>query len=210
MLNLHRCVISLGLPLIIACGGAGDGPSGAPETTGATAVASPLSSAPVEPALTREATEKALAGIAPNGTDCLDMALSEAPIRVAHLDVNGNEEPNIQETGSQAKVVFYGATADDRVTEATVVATVVGQTPTGGLYGNHNALFLDGTIRSLRDVVSLSPTSDPCVFDANVQMNFYDGSREYAGRSGAGVATGQLNFCGAPGHITIYGRLCKA
>jgi hypothetical protein len=207
MLRLHRALVVLGLPLLVACGSEGDGSSGA-ASPGVATVGSDLSVAG-EPGLTRDATTQALAGIPYGGTDCMDMALSETPIRVAHLDVNGNPE-SIQETGSQAKVVLYGATGQDRVTEAVVVATVVGQAPSGQLYGNHNALFLDGTLRSLRDLVSLSPTSDPCVFDADVKMNFYDGTTRFAGYSGAGTAKGQLNFCGAPGHIYIYGRLCKA
>jgi hypothetical protein len=195
----------LGLFSLVACGG-GDGlvPAGSDQS----ALSDETQDGWGDPGLSRKATEEALAGIPKNGKECRDLALVERLIKVNHLDVDGNEEPNIQETGAHANVVFYGA--NEVRTDATVVATVVGQTPAGHLYGNHNYLLLDGTMRSLRDDVALTPTNDPCVFDADIKMNFYDATGRYAGLSGGGVAHGQLNFCQQPGKVYIYGRLCKA
>jgi hypothetical protein len=155
-------------------------------------------------ALDRATAESAVAGVADSGSDCRVVALVGEPIAFKHL-----EDPNIQQTAAYSRLAFYGGT-DDPVRHGTVVATIVGKEPTGQLLGNHAMTFTDGILRTKNDVIALTPTSDSCVFHANVQMNFFDGTGAFAGYSGSGTATADLNFCGAPGRAVIYGKVCKA
>lgn len=151
-----------------------------------------------------ESARAALAAVPEHGQACQIIAITGAPLAVAHL-----HDPALQQTAGNATVSIFVKGAVTTRRTGTVVATVVGKQPTGELLTNHHLLLADGTLRTQNDVVSLAPTSDPCVFAATVQVNFHDGTGRFAGLSGTGVSTASLNFCGAPGHAVIYGRLCK-
>jgi hypothetical protein len=144
-----------------------------------------------------------LSGIPESGASCRDFALVAAPIAVMHL-----EDPKIQQTAGRATFASWGP-GGDRMLDGAATATVVGKQPSGELLGNHHLLFAEGTIRSQNDVITLTPTNDKCVFNAKVKMIYHDGSGEFAGYAGTGVAEAKLNFCGAAGRAEIYGRLCK-
>ena len=154
-------------------------------------------------ALTRQRATAALVGIAEGGAGCRDFALVSSPIAVMHL-----EDPKAQQTAGRATFASWDA-GGERNLEGAAVATIVGMQPSGELLGNHHLLFAEGTLRSQNDVIALAPTTDPCVFNAKVKMIYRDGSGEFAGYSGAGVAEAKLNFCGAPGRAEIYGRICR-
>jgi hypothetical protein len=155
-------------------------------------------------ALDRAKAGSAVIGIVDSGSDCRVVAVVGEPIAFKHL-----EDPKAQQTAAYSRLAFYGGT-DNPVRHGTVVATIVGMKPTGQLLGNHTMAFTDGILRTKNDVIALTPTSDQCVFRANVEMNFYDGTGAFAGYSGSGTATADLNFCGAPGRAVIYGKVCKA
>lgn len=170
----------------------------------ATGVTDP-SSATLDPSLSRERTTKALEGVASSGTDCRDLAILGAPIAVTHL-----QSADLTQTVGQAQLVSFGPTSTDPAKRGVVLATVVGKQPTGELLGNHHIVLSDGTLRTQNDVIAMTPTADKCIVNAKVKMNFHDGAGAYAGYSGTGTAEATIDFCGAPGRATIYGRVCKA
>src|SRR5207302_10411414 len=75
MRDLQRLVVFLGVPLVVVCGACGGEGSGGEGEAAAVAASTALTPAAVARGLTRPATEAALAGIAPNGTECRDLAL---------------------------------------------------------------------------------------------------------------------------------------
>jgi hypothetical protein len=161
-------------------------------------------SATIDPALSRDKTTAALSGIPESGDECRMIAVVGAPIAVSEL-----HDPNLQQTVSRADVASYGTT-NDPIRKGVVLATVVGKQPTGELLGNHNIVFAEGGgLRTLNDVISITPTADKCIVNANVTMNFHDGSGAFDGYSGTGTAKATLNFCGGVGHAEIYGRVCR-
>jgi len=181
-----------------------------PLATGcATAAAAPtkLSSASIDSALTHEKATAALAGIPETGSDCRVIALTAAPIGLQHL-----QDPNLQQTVGHARMATYGGTssANGRVFEGTVLATIVGKQPSGELLTYHHIVFPEGTLRTHDDPVTITPTADKCIVNAEAKVNFQDGTGELAGLSGKGAAKATLNFCGGVGHAVVYGRLCKA
>lgn len=158
-----------------------------------------------DPALSRAKAGAALAGIASTGKECRDLALSGDPVAITHI---GNAD--LQQTVAHAQLTLFGKTAQgDRSFDGTVLATIVGKDPSGDLRGNHHIVTREGTLRTERDVISLTPTKDKCIVNAKAKVYYKDGTGEFAGYSGSGTAEGTLNFCGAPGHAVVYGRLCK-
>ncbi len=169
------------------------------------ASATPSKSAP-DPALTRAKATAALTGITAGGKSCRDLALVGDPVAVSHL---GN--PDLQQTLGHVQFTLFGAAPDgDRTFDGTVLATIVGKEPSGDLRGNHHIVAREGTIRTERDIISLTPTADKCIVNAKAKIFYKDGTGEFTGYSGTGVAEATLNFCGAAGHAVVYGRLCKA
>jgi hypothetical protein len=191
MNNITRLVF-VALPLALA----------ACNTASASTATTPTTSADV--ALTRERTAAALAQVPESGAECRMIAVVGAPIAAPHL-----ENPEIQQTAGRATLASF-AGGEARQLEGTVLGTVVGKRPSGEMLGNHHLLFAEGSIRTENDVITLKPTADKCVMNASVVMNFKDGTGAFAGLSGTGTAESALNFCGAPGRATIYGRVCKA
>ncbi|HEY8078323.1 MAG TPA: hypothetical protein VIF62_29545 [Labilithrix sp.] len=178
-------------------------PLGAVHCQTANAAPTQPTAATLDTALSRDKTTAALSGVPSSGADCRDFALVAGPIAAPHL-----EDPKIQQTVGRATIVSWGPSGE-RSHEGVALATVVGKLPSGELLGNHHMLFAEGGIRSQNDVVTLTPTADKCVFDGKVKMIYHDGTGEYAGYSGAGVAEAKLNFCGGVGRAVIYGRICK-
>lgn len=155
-------------------------------------------------ALTRAKATTALAGIKATGKDCRDLALAGDPIAVAHID-----NPNLQQTLAHVQFTLFAPSVDQSY-DGSVLATIVGKEPSGELRGNHHIAAKEGTIRTERDVISLTPTSDKCVVTAKAKIFYKDGTGAFEGYSGTGVAEATLNFCGGAGHAVVYGRLCKA
>jgi hypothetical protein len=158
---------------------------------------------PKDTALTRAKTSAALAGIAATGKDCRDLALVGDPQEVKHLD-----NPSLQQTLAHVQFTLFAASADKSY-DGTVLATIVGKDPNGDLRGNHHIVAREGTIRTERDVISITPTADKCIVNAKAKIFYKDGTGAFEGYSGTGVAEATLNFCGGAGHAVVYGRLCK-
>jgi hypothetical protein len=190
MLTLHRALFCGLLPAFAAC-------------TVASA-SSPKSSS--DPAVTRAKATAALTGITANGKDCRDLALAGDPVAVVHI---GN--PDLQQTVAHVQFTLFGSAQDaDKSFDGTVLATIVGKDPSGDLRGNHHIVAHEGTLRTERDVISLTPTKDKCIVNAKAKIFYKDGTGAFAGYSGTGLAEATLNFCGGAGHAVVYGRLCKA
>jgi hypothetical protein len=192
MIGLRSLSLLVFAPLAAAC---------------ATATAAPtLTAASIDPALTRDKAAAALASTPESGKDCRLIAITAAPIAVQHLD-----SPNLQQTLGHTRLAqFSNASAGERVFEGTTLATIIGKQPTGEMIGNHHVLFAEGGLRTRNDIITVTPTKDKCIVTAKAKVNFYDGTGEFAGYSGAGVADATLNFCGAAGHAVVYGKICKA
>jgi hypothetical protein len=188
MLTTYRALLCGLLPAVTAC-----------------SLASASSSKAADPALSRTKAAAALSGTPSNGKDCRDLALAGDPVAVSHI---GN--PDLQQTLAHVQFALYGAQKGaDRSYDGTVLATIVGKEPTGELRGNHHIVSSAGTIRTERDIIALSPTADKCIMNAKAKIFYKDGTGEFAGYSGVGVAEATLNFCGGAGHAVVYGRLCK-
>jgi hypothetical protein len=190
MLTLHRALLCGLLPAITACTVASATPS---KTSG-------------DPVLTRAKATAALVGTAATGKDCRDLALVGDPIGVAHIS-----NPDLQQTLARVQLTLFGqAPSVEQSYDGIVLATIVGKDPTGELRGNHHIVTHDGTLRTERDVIAITPTKDKCIVNAKAKIFYKDGTGVFAGYSGTGLAEATLNFCGAPGHAVVYGRLCKA
>ena len=184
MFTTHRALLLGLLPAIAAC---------------STAAATPTKA---DPALSHAKATAALAGIKDTGKDCQDLALVGDPVAVSHID-----NPSLQQTLAHVQfTLFAGAT--DHSYDGTVLATIVGKEPSGELRGNHHIVSREGTIRTERDLISLTPTKDKCIVNAKAKIFYKDGTGAFEGYSGAGVAEATLNFCGGAGHAVVYGRLC--
>lgn len=186
MLTIHRALLCSFVPALFACTAASASPA-------------------KDPALTRAKAAAALTGIAGNGNDCRDLALAGDPVAVTHLDT-----PNLQQTVAHVEFTLFGSgRARDASYDGTVLATIVGKDPSGALLGNHHIVAREGTIRTQRDLITLTPTNDKCTFNVTAKIFFKDGTGAFAGYSGSGVAEAKLDMCGGPGHAVVYGRLCK-
>jgi hypothetical protein len=153
-------------------------------------------------ALTRAKARAALADVEAKGTDCHDLALVGDPIPVTHL-----QDDKLQQTVASVQIAWFG-TATKKL-DGTVLATIVDKDANGALRGNHHIVTHDGTLRTERDVINLTPTDDKCIFNAKATIYYKDGTGVFAGYSGTGNAEATLDFCGGPGHAVVYGRLCK-
>ncbi len=188
MLTTYRALLCGLVPAIAACTAAQATPSKAGD-----------------PALTRAKATAALGKITATGSDCRYLALSGDPIAVTHLS-----NPDLQQTVARVELSLFGDKTTERTYDATVLATIVGKDPSGDLRGNHHIVAREGTLRTERDVISLTPTKDKCILNAKAKIFYKDGTGEFAGFSGTGVAEATLNFCGGAGHAVVYGLLCKA
>jgi hypothetical protein len=190
MLTIHRAVFCSLLPAALACSPA----SASPSKAGA------------DLALSRARTTAALSGVSASGKDCRDLALIGDPVAVSHID-----NPSLQQTLAPVQFTLFGAGHDaDRSFAGTVLATIVGKDPSGDLRGNHHIVAREGTIRTERDVISLAPTNDKCIFNVKAKIFYKDGTGAFEGYSGTGLAEATLNSCGGAGHAVVYGRLCKS
>ena len=187
MISLQRALFCGLVPMIAAC---------------STADADSMK-ASTDPALSRAKTTAALSGIATTGNDCHDLALSGDPVAVQHIG-----KADLQQTVARVELEWFGST--DKALDGTVLATIVGKDPTGDLRGNHHIVTREGTLRTERDVIALTPTKDKCIVNAKAKIFYKDGTGVFAGYSGSGSAEATLDFCGNPGHAVVYGRLCKA
>lgn len=170
--------------------------------------ATPAAAADGEPVASREAdlsadrAAEALRSLPERGRGCELVAIVANPVLAPH-----HHDPNLQQTVGAARFAQFsgrGTQLDDGV----ALATITGKTSTGLTLANHHFVTPRGVLRTLNDEVALTPTADPCKFDATVKVNFVDGTRAYEGLSGTGVARASLDFCGAPGRAVVYGRLC--
>lgn len=125
------------------------------------------------------------------------------PAAVVHF-----QDPNLKQTVGR----FALRTEHDGWPSARggiALATIVGSEPNGSLLGNHHFVLGDGAIRTHNDTIDMTPTGDPCVFDVTSNLFIADGSGRYAGVTGTARAKGQVNFCGPPGRVYIWGELCR-
>lgn len=186
MLTTHRALLCSFVPALFACTAASASPGR-------------------DPALTRAKAAAALSGITSTGSDCRDLALAGDPVAVTHLDT-----PNLEQTVAHVQFTLFGSgRASEASYDGTVLATIVGKDPSGALRGNHHIVAREGTIRTQRDIITLTPTKDKCTFNAKAKIFFKDGTGAFAGYSGTGIAEAVLDMCGGPGHAVVYGRLCK-
>lgn len=153
-------------------------------------------------ALTRAKARTALAGVETKGDDCHDLALVGDPIAVSHI-----QDDKLQQTLASVQISWYGTST--KKLDGTVLATIVDKDASGALRGNHHIVTREGTLRTERDVITLTPTEDKCIFNAKATIYYKDGTGVFAGFAGNGVAEATLDMCGGPGHAVVYGRLCK-
>lgn len=123
------------------------------------------------------------------------------PIVAAHL-----QDPSLVQTAGKLTLRVGGSGE----LAGTALATIVGQDPDGTKRGNHHLLFKEGILRTQNDRVGLTPTSDPCVFDASTELYVVDGTKAFQGLTGTLKGAGKVNFCGDPGSIDLQGKLCRA
>jgi hypothetical protein len=173
-----------------------------PAIAACTAASAAPNKGSADPVLSRAKATAALASIKGSGKDCHDLALVGDPVGVAHI---GNAD--LTQTVAQVQLNWLGQA--EQAYDGTVLATIVGKEPTGELRGNHHIVTRAGTLRTERDVISLTPTKDKCIVNAKAKIFYKDGTGIFAGYSGTGLAEATLNFCGEPGHAVVYGRLCK-
>jgi hypothetical protein len=169
--------------------------------TGTLAAAGPARTS-AKTALSRAKARAALADVEAKGSDCYDLALVGDPIPVTHL-----QDAKLQQTIAGVQIAWYGSST--KKLAGTVLATIVDKDANGALRGNHHIVTHDGTLRTERDVITLTPTDDKCIFNAKATIFYKDGTGVFAGYSGTGSAEATLDFCGGPGHAVVYGRLCK-
>ena len=193
MSTTTRLLFGALLPLVAAC-------------SNAAAAAPSVTAASVDPALSREKANAAVASIPENGADCKVIGLVGEPIAAPHVDNDALQ----QTIGLTHLVVFAKGEQPERRLEGTTLATVVGKKPTGELLTDHNMAFSEGSLRTHNDVVPVQPTADKCIITSHVTVNFKDGTGAFAGLSGTGVGDATLNFCGGVGRAVVYARLCKA
>lgn len=159
---------------------------------------------PSAEATNAEKANAALKSVPERGQACRVIAVEAGPVAVSHA-----QDPNLQQTVGRARLSVFQKGQRPQQSEGVVLATIVGKQPTGELLGNHHLVFPNGTLRTVNDVIFMTPTSDQCVMNARVQINVQDGTGDFAGYSGSGTAEAQLNFCGSAGRAVIYARICR-
>jgi hypothetical protein len=144
-------------------------------------------------------------GAGPQGdpAGCLEVTGTSHPIAIQHL----HDEKLVQTLGLVSLEVERDGAASKY--DGAALATIVGQTAEGASLANHHFAFGAGTLRTQNDVVVLTPTDDECIFDVAAEVNFFDGTGEFAGYSGKGSGSGQIDFCGAPGEVALTATICK-
>lgn len=130
---------------------------------------------------------------------CEPLIAIARPIAAPHY-----HDANLQQTAGKLTLRI----GDTGVRVGTSLATIVGLDSSGAPLGNHDWLFTDAGIRTRNDKLALIPTADPCVFDVSSEIYVVEGSGVYAGLTGTLQGVGSVDFCGAPGRVTITGYLC--
>lgn len=130
---------------------------------------------------------------------CEPLVAIARPIAAPHF-----HDPKLQQTAGKLTLRL----GDTGVRVGTSLATIVGVDASGAPLGNHDWLFTDAGFRTQNDKLKLAPTADPCVFDVSSEIYIVEGSGAYAGYSGIVEGVGRVDFCGAPGKVTITGFVC--
>lgn len=135
---------------------------------------------------------------APDG--CEPLVAIARPIAAPHF-----HDAKLQQTAGTLTLRL----GDTGVRTGTSLATIVGVDASGAPLGNHDWLFTEGGLRTQNDKLALRPTSDRCKFDVTSEIYVVEGTGLYAGFTGTVTGTGQVDFCGAVGKVTITGHLCQ-
>lgn len=131
---------------------------------------------------------------------CEPLAAIARPIAAPHF-----HDDKLQQTAGPLTLKF----GDLGVRTGTSLATIVGVDASGAPLGNHDWLFTDAGFRTQNDKLALAPTADPCKFDVSSEIYVVEGSGAFAGYKGTVQGVGTVDFCGAPGKVTITGYLCN-
>ena len=148
-------------------------------------------------ALSLETARAKLAAV-PDPGNCAIVAFTGTPFAIQHL-----HDKNLTQTAAPVRFALYASAGVTR-SDGTVVATIVGQLPTGEVLGNHHLVSDKGGFRTLNDVIAMTPTADKCVMKATAKLNFHDGTGVFAGLRGAGVAEATLNLCGPATFLCMW------
>ncbi len=130
---------------------------------------------------------------------CEPLVAIARPIAAPHF-----HDDKLQQTAGKLTLRL----GDSGVRTGTSIATIVGVDASGAPLGNHDWLFADAGFRTQNDKLALIPTSDPCVFDVSSEIYIVEGSGVYAGYAGTVTGVDTVDFCGAPGKVTISGFVC--
>jgi hypothetical protein len=130
---------------------------------------------------------------------CLPLTAIARPILAPHYHA-----PELTQTAGKLTMRVGGS----GVRTGTSLATIVGVNAEGVPLGNHDWLFADAGFRTRNDLLTITPTADPCVFDVSSEIYIVEGTGAYAGLTGTVNGTGFVSFCGAEGRIDISGYVC--